>query len=343
MDPAAGARCTTWQMRRWLSVALVPAAVTAALAATAASGGRPGAPAPLRGPLLGVLDAHGELQLGRLDPATLRVRGAARLGVGTAGCALRSGGEVCSSIPPWSLSPGGRRVAIASNERHSARALRIVDVERLRPVADIRLTGDPVGLVAWLGRRRLLAGQDICCQERQSAAWIDATSGRVLARGVLEGSVLRVARIPTGLVALVATPNAIGPASLELAGADGAVRGVPLERVLAGVRLLGTDAAPDRVERHVPGLAVDWPGRRAFVVAAGLVAQVDLRTLAVSYHSLRRTPSLLERGRGWLDPEADAKSAGGPARSAVWLGDGRLAVTGADEERPAGLAFVDTR
>src|SRR4051812_18932662 len=103
-------------MRRWLSVALVPAAVTAAaLAATAASGGRPGAPAPVRGPLLGVLDAHGELQLSRLDPATLRVRGAARLGVGTAGCALRSGGEVCSSIPPWSLSPGGTRVAIASN------------------------------------------------------------------------------------------------------------------------------------------------------------------------------------------------------------------------------------
>jgi hypothetical protein len=97
----------------------------------------------------------------------------------------------------------------------------------------------------------------------------------------------------------------------------------------------------------VPGLAIDRDGRRAFVVAPGLVAEVDLRTLAVSYHSLRPARSLLGRVRRWLDPEAQAKDVSGPVRSAQWLGDGRLAVTGADEDgrrvRAAGLALVDTR
>jgi len=327
-------------------LALALAAAAAALAVAASSGERPAAraaPAAARGPLLGVREARGRLQLARLDPATLAPRGTARLDVGRPGCAPRSGGEACWAIPPWSLSPGETRLAIARNERDSARTLRLVDVEGLRAVADVPLRGGPVGLVAWLGRRRLLAVQELCCQERQSAVWIDAASGRVLARRLLAGSVLRVARTPTALVALTATPNAIGPASLEVAGADGVVRVVPLDRVRAGVRV---QDAQNRIETHVPGLAVDGSGRRAFVVAPGLVAQVDLRTLAVSYHTPRRTTSLLERVRGWVDPQAEAKEGSGPTRIAQWLSDGRLAVTGADEEptrvRPAGLGLIET-
>src|SRR4051812_5396862 len=182
-------------MRSWSLLALMVAAATAALALAAASCGRPtvpGAAATAPAPLLGVLAERGELKLARLDPVTLRPRGSARLAVGTPGCAPRSGGEACWSLPPWSLSAGGTRLAIARNERHSARTLRVVDVERLRAVADVRLRGGPVGLVAWLGRGRLLAVQEICCQERQSAVVVDAASGRVLARRLVGGSLLRV-------------------------------------------------------------------------------------------------------------------------------------------------------
>jgi hypothetical protein len=334
-------------MPRWPFLALAIAAVTAVAAAVVSAGGRApatGAAATASGPLLGVLTERGELELARLDPATLRPRRGPRLAVGRPGCAARSGGEACWSLAPWSLSPGRTRLAIARNDRDSARTLRVVDVERVRAVADVPLRGGPVGLVAWLGRSRLLALQEICCQERQSAVWIDAASRRVLERRLLAGSVLRVGRAPTALVMLAAVPNTIGPARLEVADADGVVRGVTLERVRAGVRLL--DPAQHRVEQHVPGLAVDPAGRRAFVIAPGLVAEVDLETLGVSYHSPRPATSLLERLRDWLDPEAQAKGASGPVRWAEWLGDGRIAVTGADEERrrvrPAGLALVDT-
>jgi hypothetical protein len=58
---------------------------------------------------------------------------------------------------------------------------------------------------------------------------------------------------------------------------------------------------------------------------------------------------------GWLKPKAEAKAMQGPERRAVWLGDGRLAVTGVDYvasvdghgneqevDKPAGLKLIDT-
>jgi hypothetical protein len=124
--------------------------------------------------------------------------------------------------------------------------------------------------------------------------------------------------------------------------------------MLAGVKLLpGGDY---RVEQSVPGLAVDSRGGRAFVVAPGLVAEVDLATLAVTYREPEPAASALARLLGWLDPTAEAKGATGPTRSAHWLGGGLLAVTGTDEDvvedangeqqnriRAAGLSLIDTR
>jgi hypothetical protein len=89
-----------------------------------------------------------------------------------------------------------------------------------------------------------------------------------------------------------------------------------------------------------PGLAVDSSGARAFVVQAGApVAEVDLRTLRVRYHTLSERISSLA-----------AKATEGPARKAVWLGRGLLAVTGWDRhaatsaewQTPAGLKLIDT-
>jgi hypothetical protein len=102
-----------------------------------------------------------------------------------------------------------------------------------------------------------------------------------------------------------------------------------------------------RVDARIPGLAVDPGSDRAFVVAGGVAAQIDLRTLAVSIHELGREASFLSRLWSWLDPAALAKEYSGEVREARWLGDGLLAVSGSDAQsglmRPAGLVVVDTR
>ncbi|MGH3072778.1 MAG: hypothetical protein ACRDNB_10990, partial [Gaiellaceae bacterium] len=87
------------------------------------------------------------------------------------------------------------------------------------------------------------------------------------------------------------------------------------------------------VEQQVPGLAVDPVGRTAYVVGGERVFPVDLRTLAVT-----------DRG----PVRSLAKRSAGATRSAEWLGNGRLAVSGEnwDPEAgnvPAGLEIVDVR
>jgi hypothetical protein len=91
------------------------------------------------------------------------------------------------------------------------------------------------------------------------------------------------------------------------------------------------------------GLAVDPATRRAYVVGADEpVAEVDLRTLHVTYHALAPVRSL----------QARAKDIRGPYRTATWLGDGVLAVTGTNARRrpgggprfePVGVHLIDTR
>jgi hypothetical protein len=78
--------------------------------------------------------------------------------------------------------------------------------------------------------------------------------------------------------------------------------------------------------------------------------------LAPIGHGEAGTRGAFGRVREWLEPTAYAKGGSGPLRTAHWLGDGILAVTGSDEEpsdqsgrdagareRPAGLSLVDTR
>jgi len=106
-----------------------------------------------------------------------------------------------------------------------------------------------------------------------------------------------------------------------------------------------------------PGLAVDAAGDRAFVVGGNApVAEIDLATLAVSYHELSTSISLFSRVRNWLEPAAAAKMpSSGPMRYARWLGNGVLAVWGSDIhvtgsgrsvesfETAAGVKLIDTR
>jgi hypothetical protein len=85
-------------------------------------------------------------------------------------------------------------------------------------------------------------------------------------------------------------------------------------------------------------MAVDPARLVAYVVGAGApVAAVDLRTMRAARHRVAAPALLRDAGCPRCSPQ----------RRAVWLGDGRLAVTGFDVRRsrkaPAGVALVDTR
>jgi len=70
-----------------------------------------------------------------------------------------------------------------------------------------------------------------------------------------------------------------------------------------------------------PGVAFDPAPGRVFVVdPGGLVAEVELATLAVAYHSVGPA----------LSPLARAEACESRWRTARWLGDGLIAVSGFD-------------
>ena len=308
-------------------------AVSAVLAAAATAGFVGGAHAQTDGPArpLGIVSA----KLVRLDAETLRPLPGAGIAVGSGGCASRQGGRACWTVPPWTFSPDASQLAVVRND---ASSVRLVDVRRMRVRANVPLRGGPVGAVAWLTRGRLLALQE-SESGRQRLVAVDLATRRVAARRALGGSVVQLARAPGNVVMLLAPADTIGAARVAVADGRGAVRFAPLERILAGAKILGTGSA-HRAEMRTPGLAVDPQGRRAFVVDTTLVAEIDLTSLAVEYHALERPASLLE-------PEAREKQVSGYARTARWLGANVLAVTGTDSDetrmQPSGLLFVDTR
>jgi hypothetical protein len=303
--------------------------------------------------LIGIVGKGQAQALARIDPDTMRPKRGRRVSVGSGGCAPSSGGQACWTLPPWSFAPHRPLLALALHEQGVARSLRVVDVRRMRVTADLPLAGGAIGSLAWLAPERLLAVQEVCCKERQRLVAFDLARRRVGGRRPLGGSVQGVGQTSRELVLLVAPANAVGPARLAIADRRGAVRSVRLNRIVAGVRLL--PGADFRVERNVPGLAVDPDRRRAYVVSPTLVAEVDLQNLTVGYHEPRPSTSRLSRLLDWLDPPAYAKGASGPTRAARWLGGGLLAVTGSDEDfvedargeqqsrlRAAGLSLIDT-
>jgi hypothetical protein len=324
-----------------LGLALVAASGIGGFAGSEASSAptRTVAPAPQLSQLLGF--ASGTLV--RIDPQSLRPLAGTRIRVGSGGCAPRQGGTACWTNPPWTVSPNGTRLAVVA-QNHSA-SLRLVDAARMRVTANVRVDGGAIGALAWLAPGTLLAVQEIA-GERQRLLAVDLVKRRVSTRTSLDGSVQRLARTGQELVMLLGPAQSIGVARIAVADRRGAVRFVRLEQILAGSKLLGT-GSDHRVDSQLPGLAVDPEGSRAFVVAKSLIAEINLRTLAVSYHTLQRKASFLARLWNWLEPAAAAKQVSGYWREARWLGGGLLAISGTDTEQgemqPAGLLVADTR
>jgi hypothetical protein len=172
---------------------------------------------------------------------------------------------------------------------------------------------------------------------------VDPSRGRIRWRQYLLDQSEAVARTEHGFVFLISSyavhpGDQIGPTTLATVDANRVVRSVLLDRVLSGEYQDEQDQS-HFIDRQ-PGLAVDRAANRAYVVGAGEpVAEVDLTTLAVTYHGGSRTL---------------AKTVDGPVREAYWLDNGRIAMTGYDSrswkdasgqeqeaEAPAGLTLID--
>jgi hypothetical protein len=346
-------------MKRLAAVALVTAVSSGvALAGLGRHGGLQ-RPLVLRGaaatsPLLGLAVDRGQrhVWLARLNPKTLKPRPAQRLAL--------------DSYPgSWSYSPDRTLLAFGNQTGNGLNCcparVRLVDIRTLRPVRAVSLgvTGQVVYL-SWSAPDRLLAlvrssedpGDEGPPLVTDRVMVVDPATGGVLASNELEGRAVAVTTGDHALV-LVLEGDGYGPVRLGLYGEDGRLVSVTLDQIEAGAREL-----PGDIEREdQPAVAVDRTGGHAYVVApaGNLVADVDLATLAVGYHVPSQPVSLVGRLHDWLEPRAQAKGPQeGSWRSAVWLGNGQLAVYGRDgltystedglqiRNRPSGLVVIDT-
>ena len=329
-------------MRRGLgAVAIAVGAVAFAAGAFAVSGEsrRMSLPAtsPPR-PLVAVVVTKYGPQLARVDDETLALRASPRLRLDNFGI----GG---------SFSRDGSRLVV--DDGHGL--LTFVDTRRLRKlgVVDFAMDAGPV-TTAWIGNR--VVGLSLRAGGTR-VRLVDPARRRILATKTLAGRSFANACASGAFVLLLEPLAGIGPVMLAAVDTRGGVRTVVLERIRAGWDAGDGEQPPDLLPHAHPGLAVD-PRGRAFVVGAGApVAEVDLRTLAVTYHDLDEPVSLLGRLHDWLEPRAEAKGAPvGPDRHARWLGEGILAVFGSDDHgwvdgagrpqlrvTPAGLKLIDTR
>ena len=237
----------------------------------------------------------------------------------------------------WSLSPDGSHVALGRGAQGIG--IEIVDLGSLKLVRHVR-TGIAAEALGWLTPRRLVAGL-----QRGGTVVVDPRNGRIVRRfadfsfpdvsvQTRQGLVMLVPRLRPTSPGLPLRRVA-GAVRLALVDAHGRLRSVTLQRIRLGVRTRHGLEYADRA-----GLAVDSAQARAYVVAANApVAQVDLRTMQVSYH---RLDPLFAHPAGTLLARE---------RTALWLGHARLLVAGRDfvstrarkeALAPAGAAIVDT-
>jgi hypothetical protein len=261
----------------------------------------------------------------------------------------------------WAFAPDRRilGIAVRASANASTERLRFFGVAGLRRAGKGVALPGPAAALMWVRPDRILAYVNECCPNSDGSATIlviDAAARRVVTRIDVDGAVLQLERSGDSVVLLVADRNRIGPARLVVIDADGRSRAAGVDRITAGTAWPEHATSEPIGTRRIPGLAVDVEGNRAFVVAPdGPAAEVDLGSLAVSYHRLAERRSLGTRIAAWLTPAAAAKGVNGTALTARWLGDGLIAVAGRDERAvsendglhrsawPLGLRILDTR
>ena len=323
------------------ALALLIVAVALAGSARPEAGAAPLMAAKEPIPLVGVIRAGSLERLARVDPVTLRpLPGGRRPAVGR-------------MMYAWALSPDRAEAVVALERGTFESRLRFVDMRRLRPRADVRIPANSwVESIVWASPERVLV---VTAGARGPALLIvDVRTARLVNSRGLEGALVNVAASPHGLVVLLGGSERIGPTRLVAVDAQGGLRTTVLEELWSGWEVL--DHQTHHAKQRIPGLALDPDGARAYVVdPGGLVAQVELASLTVSYQMPARPRSLLGRFVSWLLPKADAKTVEGSERSARWVRDGVLAVSGTDQSaervdgeireraQGAGLMLIDTR
>ncbi len=271
----------------------------AASPAASAACGRSGSP------LYGVVRAAGGRILAPVGRRTLRARPSPRIPLPTGVYGVS-----------WAFSPSCDAVALGG---YDGRVL-LVDLERGRRTGTLELGGRSIASqVAWPRPDRLIALAGPFDARR--AVTVAVPGGRVLASRSIGGRPWVTEATPLGIVALSGPGDGIGGATLALADPDGGLLRARLARIRVGLDEMG----PRRLARQiVPGLAVDPNAGRAYVVAANepLVGEVDLLSGAVTYHEVRSAGRVAARAM------AAKGLAHAALRTARWLGDGTIAVSG---------------
>jgi hypothetical protein len=240
----------------------------------------------------------------------------------------------------WSLSPDGLQLAvgISAPGRTGRIGILIVDLDAMKIVRKVE-TGIFAGALAWLAPRLLVAGLSDPLvggagrPERGGTVLVDPLSGKILRRWAHLSDPLASARTREGLVMLFpgpppATPEGTAPAHLAVVDARGRLRSVALERIQLTLR--------DGVQWDGAGLAVDAVRARAYVFAADApAAEIDLRTMRVSYHRLEAL--FLSAGELGDTEVQSGDELIWRSRRALWLGDGHVLVFGQDGFAPAGV------
>lgn len=257
-------------------------------------------------PLLRMRDGHGSDLLFRLNPRTLKQ-------VGRPIRTFRGGSDL-------SVSPDGSRLAFADPSRRSGRRparrdarIHFVDIAGWRSMGVAEVGRQGWLTVGWVGTDRVLAvaGEGV---GRQRLIWVDAKSRRVVARRAYSGWTVNSLTVPGGLAVVLGPREGVGPVRVLLVDEHGGIRKIELDGIEAGADYAEPSDPAGQI--LTPAVTVDHETGRLYVVAARgrLVAQVDLASGAVDYHSLGASASKGNVGVWWRD--------------AVWAGDGRIAVTG---------------
>lgn len=237
----------------------------------------------------------------------------------------------------WALSPDGKQIALGisapSSEfggRQGRVGVLLVDLTTMRVLRGIE-TGIAADALAWLTPTRLVAGL-----LREGTVLIDPRTGTIVTRWPEFSDPQASAQTDDALVMLAGpdpdttADTATAPVRLAVVDASAGLRTVSLERIELRSQFADGTHYSDRA-----GLAVDPTHKRALVVAAGSpIAEVDLRTLRVTYHS-----NVLEDVQATNDVLAHT-------RNALWLRDERFLVFGRDVrpsgEFAAGASIIDT-
>jgi hypothetical protein len=276
------------------------------LIATGAAAPAAAQESPAEAPLVRMRDGHGSDLLFRVNPRTLQQ-------VGRPIRTFRGGSDL-------RVSPDGSRLAFADPSRRSGRRrarqdarIHFVDIAGWRSMGVARVGRHGWLTVGWVSPDRVLAvaGEGF---GRQRLLWVDAKSRKVVARRAFSGWTVNSLTVPGGIAVVLGPSEGVGPMRILLADEHGGIRRIELGGIEAGADYAEPPDPPGQI--LTPAVTVEHETGRLYVVAARglLVAEVDLASGAVDYHSLGASASKGNVGVWW--------------RHAVWAGDGRIAVTG---------------